>query len=337
MISACLIAEGIIMVPSYVGDAAMLTRRSLLSGATAIAFGRQAQAGSPVRLIVPYAAGGGVDLTARMLAEGMERHFGQTMVVDNRSGGGGVVAMQNLTQSAPDGQTLIVSTPSTVTIGPLLRPSPYDPLALTHVTRICTSPLLLVCRPSLPAADMAEFVALVRRSPTTLKLANSGPGTATQLAAEMFNLDFGDTRFLHVPYRGTAPAMADLINGTADAIFTDSSAWTNVEQGRVRLLAVTSPERWKRSPTTPTVSESLPGFVVLNWYGLAGPPAMSAATTARLAADVAATLTDQAVQRRLADIGFDVAPLSGTDFTDFLGRETAMWRELIQRANIRVE
>ena len=318
---------------------AHLPRRALLGGAaTLLAMpARAAWPERPIRFVVPFAAGGGVDLTARMLAEALSPPLGQPIVVENRSGAGGAIGVQAVAQSAPDGTSFAMTSPSTVTIGPNLRPSTYDPFGLVHVSQICTSPLLLVCRRDLPAQTLAELIALARRSPTTLKVANAGIGTVTHLAAELFNQKLEVARFLHAPYRGTAPAMADIIAGTADIFFSDSSAWTAAEQNQVRLLAVTAEQRWPRAPQTPAVAEAIPGFVAMNWYGIAGPAGLPDAVSGPLGAAVAQALGRVELQRRLEGIGFDAAPLAREPFTAFLRREAATWREVIARGNIRAD
>lgn len=318
---------------------ATVTRRTLLGGGAALLAtpALAAWPDRPMRFVVPFAAGGGVDLTARMLAEALSPTLGHPIVVENRSGAGGAIGVQAVAQAAPDGSSFAMTSPSTVTIGPNLRPSTYDPFALVHVAQICTSPLLLVCRRDLPVQTLAELVALARRSPGTLKVANAGIGTVTHLAAELFNQKLEVARFLHAPYRGTAPAIADIIAGTADIFFSDSSAWTAVEQNQVRLLAVTAEQRWPRTPTTPTVAEAISGFVAMNWYGIAGPPGLPDAVSTPLGAAIAQALARQDVQRRLESIGFDAAPLAREPFTAFLRREAAIWREVIARGNIRAD
>ena len=315
--------------------------RRLLLGATPFLLAperaRAAWPDRPIRLIVPFAAGGGVDLTGRVLAEAMEASLGQPLVVDNRSGAGGAIGMQAMAQAPADGNTLAMTSPSTVTIGPQLRPSPYAPFALTHVSRVCTSPLLLVCRPDFPARDLAGLLAIARSDPTRLRFANAGIGTVTHLAAEFFNLRLGTGRFVHASYRGTAPAMSDLAAGNVDVFFSDSSAWAAVEQGQVRLLAVTSAERSARSPATPTVAEALPGFEPTNWYGLAAPAGLPAAVAERLEAACATALAQPDLRRKLESIGFDAAPLGHAAFTEYLRQESETWREVIARANIKAD
>jgi tripartite-type tricarboxylate transporter receptor subunit TctC len=315
--------------------------RRLLLGAAAIAgLARPVRAAWPeraVRIVVPFPAGGGVDLTARLLADAIGPGLGQPIVVENRSGAGGAIGVQAVAQAAPDGHALAMTSPSTVTIGPQLRPSPYDPFALVHVARICTSPLLLIGRRDLPERDLAALIARARADPATLRVANAGVGTVTHLTAELFNQRLGVARFLHASYRGTAPALADVIAGNADIFFSDSSAWAAVEQGQVRLLAVTAAARWPRSPDTPAMQEALAGFVAMNWYGMAGPPGLPDGIAQPLGRMVAEALARPEVRRRLEGIGFDAAPLGRAEFTAFLRREAEIWREVIARGNIRAD
>ena len=315
-----------------------LGRRLVLGAGAVVGLARPARAAwpdRPVRIIVPFPAGGGVDLTARMLADAIGPGLGQPIVMENRSGAGGAIGVQAVAQAGADGHALAMTSPSTVTIGPQLRPSPYDPFALVHVARICTSPLLLIGRRDLPERDLAALIARARANPATLRVANAGVGTVTHLAAELFNQRLDVARFLHASYRGTAPALTDIIAGTADIFFSDSSAWTAVEQGQVRLLAVTAATRWPRSPDTPAVQDILAGFVAMNWYGLAGPPGLPDGIAQPLGRMVAEALARPELQRRLEGIGFDAAPLGSAAFTAFLRREADTWREVIARGNIR--
>jgi tripartite-type tricarboxylate transporter receptor subunit TctC len=291
----------------------------------------------PIRLVVPFAPGGGVDLTGRVMAEALEPRLGQPLVVENRSGAGGAVGLQTAMAAPADGYTLAVTSPSTIVTGPLLRPPAYDPFALTHVVRVCTSPLLLVVRPGLGVTDLAGFIALARREPGGLKVANSGPGTVIQMGAELFNQRLGVDRFTHVLYRGTGPAVADMIGGSVDAFFSDATVMGFVAAGQLRLLAVTSLAPWPGSPQTPLVASTLPGFEVINWYGLVAPPGLPAPVLARLETASTAALADPAVVKRLSDIGLDAAPLGAVAFREFLLRERAMWAGVIQRAGITLD
>lgn len=218
-----------------------------------------------IRLVVPFAPGGGVDAVGRILAEPLSAALGQTVVVDNRAGAGGAIGVDSVAKSAPDGYTLSLVSPGNMSVGPVVRRTPYDPLALGFVTTVVRSPLLLVCRNSLPARDLAGFVELVKRQPDGIRYASGGVGTGTHLAGELMNLRLG-VRMVHVPYRGTGPALTDLVAGNVDIFFSDASAWAMVQQGTLRLLAVSSAARWETSPDTPSVGSVVPSFDISNWY-----------------------------------------------------------------------
>lgn len=301
---------------------------------------RQARAAAwperPVRLIVPFPPGGGVDLTGRLLAERMEPALGQPVVVENRAGAGGALGVEMAARGAPDGYTLCMTSGGNITVGPLVRATPYDPLALTHVARVSTSPLILICRPDFPARDLRGFVAHLRANPAAVRFASGGVGTATHLAGELLNQRLG-VRMTHVPYRGTAPAVTDVIAGNADIFFSDVSAWQAIEQGGARLLAVSTAARWNRSPGTPPVAEAVPGFDVVNWYGVAAPPGLPAAVTDRLQAEIARAVEAPPVRERLAATGFDIGFLPPAGFADFLRGEVALWRGVVAAANIRAD
>ena len=224
------------------------TRRGVLQAAAIVGLGAHAGRAQgfptrPIRLIVAYAPGGGVDAVGRILAEPLGASLGQPVVVENRAGAGGAIGVDAMARSAPDGHTLTIISPATATAGPLVRRTPYDPLSLGFVTRMVSSPLLLVCRNDFPAQNLAEFVALVRRQPELVRFASAGTGTLTHLTAATLNLRLG-ARMLHVPYRGTGPAMTDIIGGKIDIFCSDSSALGAVQQGQARLLAVTTARRW---------------------------------------------------------------------------------------------
>jgi len=317
------------------------SRRSALQAipAAALAF-RPARAAAwpdrPLRLMVPFPPGGGVDLTGRLLAERLEPALGQPVVVENRAGVGGALGLEAAARAAPDGHTLCMTSGGNVTIGPLVRAAPYDPLALTHVARVSTSPLILICRRDFPARDLRGFVSRLRAEPAAVRFASGGVGTATHLAGELLNQRLG-VRMAHVPYRGTAPAVTDVVAGNVDVFFSDVSAWQTVEGGGARLLAVSTAARWSRSPATPPVAEEVPGFDVVNWYGVAAPPGVPAAVTERLQAEIARAAEAPPVRERLAATGFDAGFLPPAPFAEFLRREVALWRAVVAAANVRAD
>lgn len=310
-------------------------RRRAVLGAVAFApaWAGHARAASwpdrPVRVIVPFAPGGGVDLVGRVIAEALQPRLGQPVVVENRAGGGSAIGIEMLSRAAPDGYTLGITGGSSITIGPLTRPSNYDPMGLTHVSRLSMGPLLLVCRKDFPATDLAGFEAAVRTG-RNVSFATGGVGTNTQMAAELLNQRLGGGMAI-VPYRGTAPALQDVASGNVDLFFTDMSGLAVIQQGAVRLLATSTAQPWPSLPDTPPVSRILPDFDVAVWYGLGAPGGLPPAILARLETEVAAALELPQVQARIRAIGFEPSPLASAPFTDFIRREIATWREVIER------
>jgi len=319
-----------------------LTRRGLghvVLGAgmlAAPALRAQSWPSRPIRLVVPFPPGGGVDAVGRILAEPLGAALGQPVVVENRAGAGGAIGVDSVAKAAPDGHTLAMVSPGNMTAGPVVRRTPYDPESLGFVTMVALSPLLLVCRNALPAPDLAAFVALVKRQPDAIRFASGGVGTGTHLAGELMNLRLG-VRMVHVPYRGTAPALTDLIASNVDIFFSDASAWPMAQQGQLRLLAVSSAARWPTSPDTPSVGSVVPDFDVSNWYGLVAPPETPAPIRDRIAAEVGRILATETVATPLRRLGFEPAATTPAAFAAHVRAETATWRGVVQAANIRVE
>jgi tripartite-type tricarboxylate transporter receptor subunit TctC len=315
-----------------------VTRRGMFAAGLAAAAAGTAQAQTfpnrPIRLVVPFAPGGGVDAVGRILAEPLGTLLGQPVVVENRAGAGGAIGVDAVAKSPPDGYTLSLVSPGNMTAGPVVRPTPYDPMALGFVSMVTRSPLLLVCRNGIAAQTLAEFVALVKRQPDAIRFASGGVGTGTHLAGELMNLRLG-TRMVHVPYRGTGPALTDLIAGNVDIFFSDASAWPMVQQGQLRLLAVSSARPWQASPQTPSVGSAVEGFDISNWYGIIAAGGTPAPIRERLAAELAKVLARPEVTEVLARIGFDAAPMPPIPFAAFVKAELDTWRTVVQAANIR--
>lgn len=290
----------------------------------------------PIRLVVPFAPGGGVDATARIIADHLTPALGQPVVVENRAGAGGAIGVEAVAKSAPDGYTITMVSPGNMTAGPVVRPTPYDPRTLSFITRAVRSPLLLVCRKDLPARDLVGFVALVKQKPDAIRFASGGVGTVTQLAAELVNLRLG-AHMVHIPYRGTGPAMTDLIAGNVDIFFSDTSALSAVQQEQVRLLAVSTGSRWPQAPDAPSMAEAIPGYDISNWYGVVAPPGTPDAILTRLQQEISKVLVKPEVAEALQRIGFDPAPLSPKDFAEFVRTEYATWAQVVQAAGIKAE
>ncbi|MFC0409223.1 Bug family tripartite tricarboxylate transporter substrate binding protein [Roseomonas elaeocarpi] len=290
----------------------------------------------PVRIVVPFPAGGGLDLVGRVLAEALAPVLGQPVVVDNRSGAAGALGIEQVFRSPPDGETLGITSAGNITIGPLLRKTPYEALELTHVSRLTTSPLLLMARKDLPAADIDGFIAWAKAKPEQVRFGSGGVGSSTHLALELMNIRMG-IKMLHVPYRGTTPLLTDLASGNVDVGFSDAAGWPLVEQGTLRLLAVSTAEPWARSPATPVLDGKLGEFRVNNWYGLAAPPALPAPILARLETETARALALPRVRDAYAASGFTASPMPAREFAPYLAGEVALWKGVIETAKIERE
>lgn len=287
----------------------------------------------PIRLIVPFPPGGGVDAVGRILAEPLGQALGQPVIVENRAGAGGAIGVDSVAKSPADGYAFSMVSAGNMTAGPVVRRTPYDPLALGFVTMVCQSPLLLVARNTLEAQDLVGFIDLIKRQPDSIRFASGGVGTATHLAGDLMNLRLG-TRMLHVPYRGTGPALTDLMAGNVDIFFSDSSAWPMVQQGQLRLLGITSAARWATSPDTPPINSLVPNFDISNWYGVIAPPDTPLSIRERIAAEIAQILGHVEVREMLGRIGFEPAPMRPAEFGAFVQRETETWRAVVKAANI---
>lgn len=288
----------------------------------------------PVRLIAPFPPGGGVDLTARLLAEPLAREIGQPVIVENRGGAGGVIGVEAMSRSAPDGHTLSLTGAGTTTAGPHLRRLPYDPFALRHVTRLVRMPFIIAVRTDLPAATLAEFMALARRQ--EIRWASGGIGTSQHLAGELFKQMSG-LPIVHVPYRGTGPALNDLAAKVVDAYFGDPATLTLIQNGQARAIAVTSPERWPLLPTTPAAAEAVPGYQAENWYGLAAPPGTPEEIVAFLSDRVRRVMAEPATAKRFDDAGLHPATLGVADYLAYLRRDSETWGKVVRDGNIRVD
>lgn len=315
----------------------MLRRRALMAGLAClpvVALAQGAYPTRPIRLIVPYPPGGGVDLTARLLMEPLGKALGQTIVVENKGGAGGLIGVEAMSHAPPDGYTLAVTGVSSMSAGPGLRGDklPFDPKAFAHITRLVRMPLILAVRNDLPAKTLPEFMALAKS--TEIRWASGGIGTSQHLAGELFTQMSG-LRMIHVPYRGTGPALNDLSAGVVDAYFGDPATLGIIKSGKARALAVTSGERWSALPDIPTLGEAVPGYEAWNWYGLDGPPGMPEPIVAKLAETVRRVMADEAIKKKYDDNGLHPATLSRADYVAFIERDAEVWGKVIRTGNIK--
>ena len=316
------------------------TRRQILTAALATpfiartAFAQGKYPERPIKIIVPFPPGGGVDLTARLMMEPLSKELGQTIVIENKGGAGGIIGVEAMSHAPPDGYTLSLTGAGTLTAGPHLRKMPYDPLALTQITRLVRMPFIVAVRNDLPAKTLPEFMELAKKQ--ELRWASGGIGTSQHLAGELFTQMSG-LKMIHVPYRGTGPALNDLSAGIVDAYFGDPATLGLIRGGKARAMAVTSPERWPVLPDTPALAEAVKGYSAENWYGLAAPPGTPAPIVERLNAAIAKVLAQPDVKKKYDENGLTPALLPPADFVAFLKRDSVTWGDVVRKGNIKLD
>jgi tripartite-type tricarboxylate transporter receptor subunit TctC len=330
------------LYPARVLGVALIANAVCLSGA--LAQGAPANTSAdwplkPVRIIVPFAPGGGTDLVARLTAQKLTEKYGQPFVVENKSGAGGSAGTDLVAKSKPDGYTFVVVSGSH-TINPSLYKSlPYDTQRdFMPVTNLVSGPALFVVHPSVPANNVREFMALVRSKPGTFSFASSGNGSPPHMAGEMFNAMAG-VDMVHVPYKGNGPAYNDLIGGQVPVMFPNiTTALQYVRSGKLRALAVTSRERTRLAPEIPTVSESgLPGFELNSWFGLLAPAGTPQAIVNRVQSDIAKFYQQPELRDKLMAQG--VEPLANTpaEFAQQIQSEIAYWAKMFKTIKLKPE
>ena len=295
--------------------------------------------GRAVRIVVPFAAGGGVDVVARLMAPRLTEIWGQQVVIDNRGGGGSVIGTEAVARSAPDGHTLLLTAPPFTTNAALLPRLPYDPYSdFTPVTLAAVAPLILVVHPSLPARSVKDLTAIARARPGQLVYGSSGNGGPQHLAAELFKSMAG-IDIVHVPYKGAGPATVDLVGGQVQVGFSAIlTVGTFVKAGRLRALAVTGAQRSPILPELPTVAETgFPGYETTSWYGLFTRGGTPAPVIAKLNADVSRALQGPDIRERLATEGATVVGGTSAEFADFIRAEIGRVRKLSSVAVIRLD
>ena len=320
-------------------------RRALLAAAASalalIPLAVQAQAfpNKPVRLVVPFPPGGPVDTVARAVGQKLQELWGQPVVIDNRAGAGGQVGADHVAKSVPDGYTVFVCSIHH-TVLPALKPKlPYDIerdfVPLTFGARF---PIVLVLAPGVEAKNVSELIALAKRQPGKLAYASSGNGGGTHLAGELFDLQAG-TKLLHVPYKGSAPAMADVLGGQVQMMFADApTALPQVRGGKVRALGVAQAQRSELFPGVPTFAEAgVAGYDAYSWAGFVAPAGTPKDVAAKLSADIAKVLALPDVKARLHDAGAEPAPTSAEGFGRFIHDELAKWGRVVKAGNIQAD
>ncbi|MDM0119701.1 tripartite tricarboxylate transporter substrate binding protein [Variovorax sp. J2L1-78] len=325
-----------------------ITRRTLLGGAVAAAamgtlavpaFAQSAYPSRPVKFVVPFPAGGPVDTTGRAVAQKLSEMWGQQAIVDNRAGAGGIVGAEIAAKLPADGYNVFVCSIHHSVL-PSLKPRlTYDiEKDFVPVSFGAMFPVVLVAHPDVPVKTVADIIALDKRSPGKLSFGSSGSGGGTHLAGELFNMQAG-TKLLHVPYKGSAPAMTDLLGGQVQFMFSDApTALPQIKAGKVRAIAVASAKRSALLPDVPTVVESgLPGYEAYSWAGFLAPAGTPKDVVQRLSADIGKALSDPQVKQRLYDAGAEAAPTTPEAFAKMLHTEIAKWTKVVRTADIKVD
>ena len=332
-----------------------MERRSFTKGLAALpltlapmltsAVGRSAQAQAswapdkPVRIVVPFVAGGSTDVTARLVGNALGERLGQTVVVDNRGGAGGNIGAEYAARAEPDGYTLIMATSSThATNAALYRRLAFNPVRdFTPISQIAFIPNLLVVNPEVPANNIAELVAYAKARPGQLNYGSGGAGSSLHLAAAVFAYRAG-IDMVHVPYRGGAPVAADLVSGKVQVSFSPMvEVLQQVRAGKLRALGVTTARRSALLSDIPAISEVIPGYEVALWNGIMGPAGLPAPVVARLASEIVTIVGSQEMRSRLAEQGSDPVGSTPQEFAAFVAAEQPIWPELVRISGATVD
>ena len=312
-----------------------LAALSLAAGAAAA----QSWPAQPIRWIVPYPAGGGTDVVARTVASGLEKPLGQTIVVENRPGAATIIGATAIAQAEANGYMVGTADSGTLAFNPSLYAKlSYDPSKFTYIGGIAKFPLLLAVNVNSPFKTVDDVLQAAKKEPGKLSAASAGAGSPHHLALELFK-QRTNANVLHVPYKGAAPAVQDLLGGQVDLMFIDlASGLPNVKAGKLRVLAAATPERVAALPDVPTMAEQgVPNFTAYAWQGLVGPAGLPEPVVKKLAADLEATLKSPAVSQKILDMGVIPMPMSSQDFKAYAEQERAAWADVIKKAGIKLE
>jgi tripartite-type tricarboxylate transporter receptor subunit TctC len=291
-----------------------------------------------VKIIVPNPPGGTADLLPRLLTEQLSVKLGQPVIIENKVGAAGNIAAEFLFNAEPDGYTLMAAPPPSLSINVSLYPKlNYDPSKFVPITVLGTVPNALLVHPSIPAQNVAEFIAYAKANPDKVSYASQGNGSTAHLTAELFKMKTG-TRLLHVPYKGDAPAMSDLLGGHVNCMFGNvAAAAAHLRTGKLKVLAVTSPRRLENMPDIPTMQELLPGVVAVTWFAMVAPPRTPAAISAKLSATVSEVLRNPEIMKRYSEVGATPVGNSQDAMAAWMKEDTERWRAVIKAGAITVD
>jgi tripartite-type tricarboxylate transporter receptor subunit TctC len=312
------------------------TLLGLLATALTLSVSAQNYPAKPIRLVVPFPAGGATDILSRALAQELNKKIGQSIVVDNKPGAGGTIGALAAAQATPDGYTLLLTTSSTHSIGPAINPKmPYNPEAdFTPIVYVASSPNVFLVPLSSPAKTLREFIDYARKNPGRLNFASSGNGSISHLSTEVFKAQSG-TFLVHIPYRGTGLAMPDLISSKLDLLIDSVvTGMPHVRDGKLRALAVTSLKPSALTPGLPTVSEVLPGYESVTWFGIYGPKGLPAEIVNKVNQAVNAALAEADLKDRFIRLGAEPTGSTPQAFAALVKADHAKWKKVITERKI---
>jgi tripartite-type tricarboxylate transporter receptor subunit TctC len=290
-----------------------------------------------VELVVPFPAGGGADVGARMVAQVVSESWGQPVVIQNKAGATGAIGSEYVARAAPDGYTLLLATGSTHAVLPAYRSDlPYDTVtSFAPATLLAIIPNMLVVNPKkVPVSSVAELITYLRNNPGKLNFASSGPGSSIHFAGELFKL-MTHTNMTHVAYRGSAPALNDLLAGSVDLVFDNMPVvWPQVQQGNLRALGVATLKRTPLAPQVPAIAETLPGFEAVSWVGIVAPAGTSPAIVDKISQEFGAAAQRPDIVDRLQELGYMPARNTPAGFTQFIRDDRAKWQRVAHEANL---
>ena len=290
-----------------------------------------------MRMIVPFSAGAGTDLLSRVIARKLQEAWGQNMIVENRPGGGTIIGVEIAAKAPPDGYTLVMVTPSFIINATGIKKLPYDSIRdFAPVTLFATSPLLLVAHPSLPVKSVKELIALAKARPAQITYASAGNGSPTHLGMEVFR-SLGAV-MIHVPYKGAAPGVIDLLGGHVQVMMTTLAfVKPHVETGKLNALGVSTAKRLASLPKVPAIAETVPGYEVINWWGVLAPANTPGAIITKLNGGMVNLLRDADVQETLAREGIDRAGSTAAEFSAYIRSEIAKWTKVAKETGVQLD
>jgi len=292
----------------------------------------------PVRIVAGFAAGGGVDITARLIGQWLTEHLGQSFVTENRPGAGGNIGTEAMVNAAPDGYTLLLATVPNAVNASLYEKLKFNFIRdIAPVAGIIRVPMVILLNPSVPVKTVPEFIAYAKANPGKVNMASAGNGSAPHMAGELFKMMTG-VNLVHIPYRGQGPALTDLLGGEVQVLFATAPGTTEyIATGKLRALAVTSAARAEVLPELPPVGDFVPGYETSQWYGLAAPRNTAAEIVDKLNREINAAIADPGMKARLAAIGGEPLPGSPAEFGRLIAEETEKWAKVVRAAGIKPE